>query len=132
MFKGLIRRVTAAAVVAASAFVAVAALGVAVHALLLLVVVPAAAAAITALLFALVAGLTAFLFLGSGRDDDDDIDEEPEGLAGRLVHIVRNRPIVGAVGGLAAVLVMLRNPALAAIIASLVTERRVERNLRRR
>ena len=48
-------------------------------------------------------------------------------------HFSRDRLIVGVAGGLGALFLLLRNPALAAIVASLVTERKMEqRGYRRR
>ena len=40
--------------------------------------------------------------------------------------------MIGAVGGLGALFLLLRNPALAAIVASFVTERKMERRGYRR
>ena len=39
---------------------------------------------------------------------------------------------MGAVGALGALFLLLRNPAMAAIVASLITERRMERKSHRR
>ncbi|WP_288758658.1 hypothetical protein [uncultured Brevundimonas sp.] len=133
MFRGLIKRVVATAVVAASAFLAVVFLGLAIFYALSLAMTPLGAAAATFGLFALVALVTALVFLRGDSRDDEDEDEEPEGLLGKVIHIVRDRPVIGAVGGLGALFLLLRNPALAAIVASMVTERKLdERGYRRR
>jgi len=132
MFRGILKRVVATAVVAACAFLAVIFLGLAIFYALSLTMTALGAAAITFGLFALVALIVALVFL-RGDGDDEDEEDEPEGLIGKVVHIVRERPIVGAVGGLGALFLLLRNPALAAIVASMVTERKMDqRGYRRR
>ncbi|WP_201790012.1 hypothetical protein, partial [Cronobacter sakazakii] len=70
--------------------------------------------------------ITSLVFLKGDGHDDEDEDDEPEGLVGKLLHIVRERPIVGAVGGLGAAFLLLRNPALAAIVASMVADRKID------
>lgn len=125
MFKGIVKRLVAISVVAASVFLAVVFLGLAIFNGLSLVMTPLGASAATFGLFALVALIVALVFLKSDSHDDDE-DEEPEGLMGKVLHIVRERPIIGAVGGLGAAFLLLRNPALAAIIASAVADRKME------
>ena len=66
------------------------------------------------------------VFLRSGADDEEEDEDEPSGLLGKVIHIVRERPIVGAVGGLGAAFLLLRNPALAAIVASMVADRKMD------
>ncbi|NBB64499.1 hypothetical protein GVN18_35160 [Pseudomonas sp. ODNR1LW] len=126
MFKGIIKRVVAASVVAASVFLAVVFLGVAIFYALSLVTTPLGASAITFGLFALVALVVALVFLNRSNEEDEDEEEGPDGLVGKLIHIVRERPIIGAVGGLGAAFLLLRNPALAAIVASMVAERKMD------
>ncbi|OGN49870.1 MAG: hypothetical protein A2352_12590 [Caulobacterales bacterium RIFOXYB1_FULL_67_16] len=126
MFKGIIKRVVAAAVVAASVFLAVLFLGFAVFNALCLITTPLGASAITFGLFSLVALVVALVFLNRSSGDEADEEDEPEGLIAKLVHIVRERPIIGAVGGLGAAFLLLRNPALAAIVASMVAERKMD------
>jgi hypothetical protein len=126
MFKGIIKRIVAASVVAASVFLAVVFLGLAVFNAISLVTTPLGASAITFGLFALVALVVALVFLKRPDQDDEDEDDAPEGLVGKLIHIVRERPIIGAVGGLGAAFLLLRNPALAAIVASMVAERKMD------
>jgi hypothetical protein len=134
MFKGLLQKAVAGAIVAASAFMAVVFLGVAIHAALSLIWPPLGAAAATFGLFAVVCIVTALVFLGGSKSHHDDEEEdEPQGFAARAIHIVRERPILGVAGGLGALFLLLRNPALAAIVASMVTERKMEqRGYRRR
>lgn len=133
MFKGIVKRLVATSIVAASVFLAVVFMGLALFYALSLAMTPLGAAAITFGLFAVVALVTALLFLKGGDDHDDDDEDEHDGLIGKVVHIVRERPIIGAVGGLGALFLLLRNPALAAIVASMVTERKLDqRGYRRR
>ena len=135
MFKGLMQKAVAGAIVAASAFMAVVFLGVAIYSALALVWPPLGAAAATFGLFAAVSIVIALIFLGGSKahPDDDEEDDEPHGLASRAIHMVRERPILGVAGGLGVLFLLLRNPALAAIVASMVTERKMEqRGYRRR
>lgn len=126
--KSLIKKLVAGFAAAGAAFVAVVALGAAVFYALLLVLPPLGAAALTFALFAAVAAIVALVFLKDGgmMHDDDEDDDEPEGLAARAVHLLRDRPIIGAGVGLGALFFLIRNPALAAIVASMVTEKRME------
>jgi membrane protein implicated in regulation of membrane protease activity len=126
MFKGLVKKLVATAVVAASAFLAVVFLGVSIFYALCLTLTPLGAAAVTFGLFALVALVVALVFLKGDKQDENDEDDEPEGLLSKVIHIVRERPIVGAVGGLGAAFLLLRNPALAAIVASMVADRKMD------
>lgn len=127
MFKGIIKRVMAAAVAAASLFLAVIFLGVAIFHALSLVTTPLGASAITFALFALVALIVALVFLKGGEGShDEDEDDAPDSLVGKVVHLVRERPIIGAAGGLGALFLLLRNPALAAIVASMVADRKMD------
>ena len=127
MFKGIVKRVVATSVAAASVFLAVVFLGLTIFNGLSLVTTPLGASAITFGLFALVALIVFLVFLRSGRSEDDEEEDEPEGLVGKLLHIVRERPIIGAVGGLGAAFLLLRNPALAAIVASMVADRKMDK-----
>jgi len=126
MFKGILKRAVATAVVAASVFLAVIFLGVAVFYALQLMTTPLGAAAITFGLFALTALIVALVFLKRAEGDDEDEEDEPEGLAGKILHMVRERPVIGVVGGLGAAFLLLRNPALAAIVAGMVADRKME------
>ena len=126
MFKGIVKKLVATAVVAASVFLAVVFLGVSIFYALSLTLTPLGAAAVTFGLFALVALIVAVVFLKADKHDEEDEDDEPEGLLAKVIHIVRERPIVGAVGGLGAAFLLLRNPALAAIVASMVAERKMD------
>jgi len=126
--KSLIKKLVAGLAAAGAAFVAVVALGAAIFYALLMALPPLGAAALTFALFAALAAIIALVFLkGDDRHDDEDEDDgEPEGLLGRAVHLLRDRPMVGAGLGLGALLFLIRNPALAAIVASMVTEKRME------
>ena len=126
MFKGIVKKLVATAVVAASVFLAVVFLGLTLFYALSLKLTPLGAAAVTFGLFALVALIVAVVFLKGDKHDEHDEEEEPEGLLGKVIHIVRERPIVGAVGGLGAAFLLLRNPALAAIVASMVADRKMD------
>ena len=125
--KGLIKKLVAALAAAACVFVALVALGAALFFALDLVLPALGAAAITFAVFAAAAALVAVAFLkGDGFGHADEEDEEPETMVQRAVHLVRERPIMGAAVGLGAAFFLLRNPALAAIVASMVTEKRME------
>ncbi len=127
--KSLIKKLVAAFAAAGAAFVAFVALGAAVFYALLLVLPPLGAAALTFALFAAIAAIIALVFLKDGGlafDDEEEDEDEPESLAVRAVHLLRERPIVGAGLGLGALFFLIRNPALAAIVASLVTEKRMD------
>ena len=76
--------------------------------------------------FALIALIVALVFLKGDSQDEDDEEDAPDGLVGKLLHLVRERPIIGAVGGLGAAFLLLRNPALAAIVASMVADRKMD------
>lgn len=122
--KGLIKKLTAAFVVAASAFVAIVALGATLYYALALVLPALGAAAITAGVFALIAIIVAVVFLNAaGVMDDEDEEEEPEGLGGRAYALFRTRPILGTVAALAGGWIFLRNPALATMVAAAFTEK---------
>lgn len=124
MVKGLVKKLTAAFVVAASAFVAIVAFGATVYYALQLVMPPLAAAALTSGGFALVALLVALVFLkASGSADAPEEYEEPEGLGGRAYALFRQRPVLGIVAALAGGWIFLRNPALATMVAAAFTER---------
>lgn len=126
--KGLIKKLVAGLAAAASAFVAVIALGATLFYALCLVLPPLGAAAIMFGAFGVLTALIAVIFLnaGGGLHHDDDEDEEPESFAQKAVHLIRERPILGAAGGLGVLFFLLRNPALAAIAASMITEKRME------
>ena len=124
--KGLIKKVVAGFAAAASVFVALVALGATLFFALDLVLPALGAAAITFAVFAAAAALIAVIFLKGDSRHDEDEDAEPESLLHRAVHLVRERPVLGAAGGLGVLFLLLRNPALAAIAASMITEKRME------
>ncbi|ADK99611.1 hypothetical protein MMB232_00248 [Brevundimonas subvibrioides] len=121
--KGLVKKLSAAFVVAGCAFVAVVALGATLYYALALVLPPLGAAAITAGAFALVAVIVAMVFLGVGGAFEEEAEEEPEGLGGRAYALFRSRPILGTVAALAGGWIFLRNPALATMVAAAFTEK---------
>jgi len=125
--KSIVKKLVAACVAAASASVAMVSLGAALFFALDLVLPALGAAAITFAVFAGVTALVAVVFLGAGPDSDDEEDDEPETLVERAVHLIKERPILGAAGGLGVLFFLLRNPALAAIAASMITEKRMEK-----
>ncbi len=118
--QGLVKRAAALAAVAACVFVAVTALGFAIYAALAIWLIPAVAAAVTALLFAVVAGGTALIMAGPREPEPQD---EPAGIQDRIVGLFSQRPILGTVAGLAAGWIFLRNPALATMVAAVMTDR---------
>jgi hypothetical protein len=118
--RGLMTKVAGLAGVAACLFVAIVALGFAVYAGLEMFLVPAAAAAVTALIFAVVAGVTALVIKGPREPEPVD---EPSGLQERVVTLFSQRPILGTVAGLAAGWIFLRNPALATMVATVLSDR---------
>ncbi len=129
--KSVVKKLSAALVVAGCAFVAVVALGATVYYALALVLPPLGAAAITAGLFALVAVIVAVVFLGAAGALDEEEDEEPEGLGARAFTLFRQRPILGSVAALAGGYIFLRNPALATMVAAAFTEKSHGRGYRR-
>ena len=132
--KGLVKKLTAAFVVAASAFVAVVALGATLFYALALVLPPLGAAAITAGFFALIAVIVALVFLnasGASHDDEDDYADDDLGLGQRAFALFRSRPILGTVAALAGGFIFLRNPALATMVAAAFTEKPHGRGYRR-
>ncbi|WGM32774.1 hypothetical protein [Brevundimonas sp. NIBR11] len=132
--KGLVKKLTAAFVVAASSFVVVVALGATLYFSLALVLPPLGAAAITAGVFALAAVIVAVVFLnasGGHHDDEDDYADEDLGLGQRAFALFRSRPILGTVAALAGGWIFLRNPALATMVAAAFTEKPHRRGYRR-
>lgn len=130
--KGLVKKLTAAFVVAACAFVVVVALGATLYFALALVLPPLGAAAITAGFFALVGVIVALVFLNaSGAHHEDDEDDEDLGLGQRAFALFRQRPILGTVAALAGGWIFLRNPALATMVAAAFTEKPHGRGYRR-
>ncbi|WP_029417143.1 hypothetical protein [Brevundimonas bacteroides] len=128
--KSVVRKLSAAFVVAGCAFVAVVALGATVYYALALVLPPLGAAAVTAGLFALIAIVVAVAFLGAAGGLADEPEEEPEGLGARAYTLFRQRPILGTVAALAGGYIFLRNPALATMVAAAFTEKSQSRRRR--
>jgi hypothetical protein len=124
--RGLIKKLVAGFAAAGAALVAMVATGATLFYSLTLLMHPAGAAAITAGVFALIS-LGLFLFMAGkadgGRQVAEPEYEEPEGLGGRAYALFRSRPILGTVAALAGGWIVLRNPALATIVAAAFTER---------
>jgi hypothetical protein len=121
--KGLVKKLAAAFVVAASAFVAVIALGATLYYALQLILPPLGAAALTAGVFALIAIIVALVFLNASGATDDDLEDEPSGLGARAYTLFRQRPILGTVAALAGGWIVLRNPALVTMVAAAFAEK---------
>jgi hypothetical protein len=132
--KGLIKKLSAAFVVAGAGFVAVVALGATVYYALCLALPPLAAAAVTAGVFALIAVIVAVVFLGAGGafEPEDDYEDETLGIGGRALALFKQRPILGTVAALAGGWIFLRNPALATMVAAAFTEKPHSRSRYRR
>ena len=126
MLKGLVSKVVAGLAAGASLFVAIVALGATLFFALDLVLPALGAAALTFGAFALLTGAIALIFLTKDGFGHPEENEEPETFVQKAVHMVRERPILGIAGGLGALFLLLRNPALAAIAASMITEKRME------
>ncbi|WP_296818457.1 hypothetical protein [Brevundimonas sp.] len=120
--RGLVVKAASTAAMTASVGVAVVALGFAIYYGLAIVLIPAAAAALTALIFAIAAGVCALVLKGKAAPDQAE-EDEPEGLTDRAIQLFRTRPILGTVAGLAAGWIFLRNPALATMVAAAFTEK---------
>lgn len=115
MIRQLVHRAVSGAIAAASAFVAVIFLGATIFYALSLVLIPLGAAAITAGLFALVSIIAYLVFAGKAVPEEDEEEDEPEGLAGRALHLLQQRPVIGIIGALAAGAVLIKKPGLAAL-----------------
>jgi len=144
MIRHLVKRMIAGAVAAGAALVTIIALGATVFYALCLVVPVMGAAAITAGLGVVLAPVAFFVFSNKNGDDEDDEDYEDmesEGLPGRLLHLVQQRPVIGIVAALAAGAVLLKKPGLAALALTVFSDqgresskdrdRRSRRNRRR-
>lgn len=120
--RGLVKKLVAGSAAAASAFVAVVALGATLFYALCLVLPALGAAAITFAVFAAAAAIIAAVFFHRGEDAEEEFDE-PHGLGGRAYALFRSRPILGTVAALAGGWIFLRNPALATMVAAAFTEK---------
>lgn len=130
--RGLARKAAVAAGAAGAALVAMVALGATIYYALLFLLPPLGAAAVTALIFAVVAGLLAMSLTSRAAAQDDVEDDEPPGLGERAMGLFKERPILGTVAALAGGWIFLRNPALASLVAAAFTERRHSRGSRDR
>ena len=123
MARDLVKKAVAASVAAGAALVAVLAFGATIFYALQLLVVPLAAAAITFLLFAVIALAVALTFVSRSETEDEEAEEEVSGLGQRAYALFRQRPILGTVAALAGGWIVLRNPALATMVAAAFTEK---------
>jgi uncharacterized membrane protein len=117
MRKVLLGVVAVAAIVAVVA-VAVAAAAFAGYAALVPVLGPAGAAAVVAVVAALLVGLAVLIAGARGVSGRRSSPHSEGALADRLFQIARERPVLAAGAALAAGLVALKNPKLAAGLAS--------------
>jgi membrane protein implicated in regulation of membrane protease activity len=119
----VVLKFTAAAALAAAAGLCVVAGGWALYSALTdgANLTPASAAA----LVALAAGLLALLggWLVFRTVEEDELDDGSEGLVGRAVDLVRDRPVMAAAAAVAAGWIFVRNPALATLVATALTDR---------
>lgn len=121
MFEKTLMTLAAAAAIAAAAAVSVVSAAFALYALLVPLVTPAGAAAIVAAVAALIvaiAGMIAARKVESHRSASQEAPP-PAGfdLTGKIVDIVRERPIMSIGLGLAAGIFALKNPSLTATVA---------------
>lgn len=121
--KGLVNRAVATMVAAGAGFVTVVALGATAYYALLLVLPPLAASAVTAGVFGLLTLIVALVYLKKAQGQEEEIEEEPESLSTRAIHLFQERPVLGTIAALAGGLVFLRNPALATMVAAAFTEK---------
>ncbi len=110
--------VAALAAIAAAALVCVVAAAFAVYALALPRLGPAGAAAVTAALAAVIVAVIIAVALAQ-IDANSTIDDAA--LVDRLVLLARERPLMAASAAGAVLVVVLRNPAVLAVLASMVT-----------
>ena len=124
ILKPVLRGASAAGAVAAAAGVVVVAVAFALYALFKYLfaftgdLAPAIASALVALIVAAAAGIGATIALGKAKGPaapktlKPGVEPEPRTGLERAMELARERPIVAAVGALAAGLIALRNPAL--------------------
>lgn len=120
MFEKTLMTLAAAAAIAAAAAVSVVSAAFAVYAILLPIVGPAGASAIVAAVAALIvaiAGMVAARKAEGRRTSHEDIPPAGFDLTGRVVDIVRERPLMSLGIGLAAGIIALKNPSLTASLA---------------
>lgn len=112
----IVRLLAAAAAIAAAAAVVVVAASFAVYAAFRPLVGPAWAAAIVAGVFALFAVVVALTLNAKGRPKP--VPPEEQGMAGRLIELARERPVLAAGAAVAGAIVLARNPKIVTTILS--------------
>ena len=137
LLHGLIRTLVAAAALAVAAGCAIVALCYALFALLRDPLGPAGAAAVTAVAMAVVALLIGMLFLGRSKAKAHKADAEASHspvalLQERGMQLVRAQPLLAAGAGLVGAYILLRRPALLALIASNLVGMKVQKKKDRR
>lgn len=120
MFEKTLMTLAAAAAIAAAAAVSVVSAAFALYAILLPAVGAAGASAIVAAVAALIvaiAGMIAARKAESRRAPHQDVPQGGFDLTGKVVEIVRERPLMSLGLGLAAGIIALKNPTLTASLA---------------
>ncbi len=121
IFEKTLMTLAAAAAIAAAAAVGVVSAAFAIYALLVPLVSPAGAAAIVAAVAAVIVAIAGMVAARKveGHRAQQQQPPPPGGfdMAGKVVEIVRDRPLVSIGVGLAAGIFAMRNPSLAASLA---------------
>jgi membrane protein implicated in regulation of membrane protease activity len=121
IFEKTLMTLAAAAAIAAAAAVSVVSAAFAIYAVLVPLVTPAGAAAIVAAVAALIVAIAGMIAARKveGHRDRHQAAPPPGGfdMTGRIVEIVRDRPILSIGVGLAAGIFALKNPTLTAAVA---------------
>lgn len=120
IFEKTLMTLAAAAAIAAAAAVSVVSAAFALYAVLVPLVTPAGAAAIVAAVAALIVAVAGMIAARKVEGHRSHNQAPPQGgfdMTGRIVEIVRDRPIMSIGIGLAAGIFALKNPTLTAAVA---------------
>ncbi|UAL10498.1 hypothetical protein [Caulobacter segnis] len=120
IFEKTLMTLAAAAAIAAAAAVGVVSAAFALYAVLVPLVTPAGAAAIVAAVAALIVAVAGMIAARKVEGHRDRQAAPPPGgfdMTGRIIEIVRDRPIMSIGIGLAAGIFALKNPTLTAAVA---------------
>lgn len=125
ILKRVLSAAAAAGAVLAGAGVVVVAAAYALYAWMKMYMPPAAASAVVAAVVAVIILVVALIALRgakgkSHKPHHHEHKDEPRSLVDRGLELARERPLIAAGGALAAGLIALRNPALIAVLTSLV------------
>ena len=124
IFRKAVGLVVAFTAIAAAAAVCIVALAFALYAAIRDQIGPAWGAASVAATFALIALVAALVVTRKARPPKPSHGAQPESLAGKLIDLARERPLVAAGAAAAVVAVMVRNPKiLAPIVAAAFASR---------